>query len=202
MTVYIHQCGQWISICIVSPVSGTTTTTVAPSLVSEVTPTNRPIDFKPVTPSVGPTMYPGETPTSRPYCDEPMGVSNPLIIPDNQLTASTAFNYSFEASNGRLTKKADGHGAGAWIPRYKYTNRSISFCVRYLDMIFFNGIEVFVHLILIKNQQLAPNLNNFIYCASQLYSLTNSIGLMMPMNFSTVLSHIIHAIDSSSRFIC
>lgn len=102
--------------------TGTTvapTTTLAPSLIPEGTPTHRPIDFSPVTPTARPTMYPGDTPTPRPYCDEPMGVASPLIIPDSQMSASTAYNYSFEASNGRLTKGADSHGAGAWIPRYE-----------------------------------------------------------------------------------
>lgn len=98
--------------------TSTTTPTAVPPLIPEGTPTQRPQNFSPVTPSVAPTMFPGDTPTPRPYCDEPMGVASPLMIPDSQMTASTAYNYSFEASNGRLTKNADSHGAGAWIPRY------------------------------------------------------------------------------------
>lgn len=77
----------------------------------------RPSGFQPVTPTVGPTMHPGDTPTPRPYCDEPIGVASPLLIPDNQMSASTAYNYSFEANNGRLMKVADSQGAGAWVPR-------------------------------------------------------------------------------------
>ena len=67
-------------------------------------------------------MYPGETPTPRPYCDIPLGVANPLVVSDSQLSASTSYNFSFEATRGRFNGVADINGAGAWIPRYVLQN--------------------------------------------------------------------------------
>lgn len=93
------------------------TSTVSPPFLPGGTPTIRPPNFSEVTPTARPPMFPGETPTPRPYCDIPMGVANSLMISDSQLSASTAYNFSFEAANGRLNKVADGNGAGAWVPR-------------------------------------------------------------------------------------
>lgn len=87
------------------------TTTAVPPFVSGLTPTLRPPGFSQVTPTARPPMFSGETPTPRPYCDIPLGVADPLMITDSQMIASTAYNFSYEASNGRL------NGAGVWVPR-------------------------------------------------------------------------------------
>ena len=71
-----------------------------------------------MTPTARPPLFPGETPTPRPYCDISVGVANPLAVSDSQLSASTSYNFSFEATRGRLNGVADFIGAGAWIPRY------------------------------------------------------------------------------------
>ena len=89
-----------------------------PTDVPGPTTTLRPPDFQFVTPSMRPTLFPGETPSPKPYCDIPLGVANPLVVSDSQLSASTSYNFSFEATHGRLNGAADASGAGAWIPRY------------------------------------------------------------------------------------
>ena len=89
------------------------------------TSTLRPPDFQFVTPTARPPLFAGETPTPRPYCDIPLGVANPLVVSDSQLSASTSYNFSFEATRGRLNGIADVNGAGAWIPRYNFTSSSV-----------------------------------------------------------------------------
>ena len=82
-------------------------------------------------------MFPGETPTPRPYCDIPLGVANPNVVSESQLSASTSFNFSFEATRGRLNAVADMNGAGAWIPRYCILNTILrKFYLRKILVIF------------------------------------------------------------------
>ena len=109
--------------------------TVPVSLPGQTT-TLRPPDFQFVTPTVRPTMFPGETPTPRPYCDIPLGVANPNVVSESQLSASTSFNFSFEATRGRLNAVADMTGAGAWIPRYTILNTKRKFYLRKILIIF------------------------------------------------------------------
>ena len=65
-----------------------------PTDVPGPTTTLRPPDFQFVTPSMRPTLFPGETPSPKPYCDIPLGVANPLVVSDSQLSASTSYNFS------------------------------------------------------------------------------------------------------------
>lgn len=80
-------------------------------------PTARPPRFPQVTPTIAKT-YPGQA-TISPHkqCDIPIGVADQAVISGSQLTASTAYNFSFEASNGRLMQQASGPNGAAWLPR-------------------------------------------------------------------------------------
>ena len=89
----------------------TTSTTQAPSMIPGVSPTLRPPTFQQITPTARPPLFSGEVPTARPYCDIPLGVGNMGMVSNNQLSASTSFNFSYEATNARLD------GPSAWVPR-------------------------------------------------------------------------------------
>ncbi|KAL4222951.1 Mucin-5B [Mactra antiquata] len=98
--------------CSITTVNPDVTTTVEPSVVSGLVPTARPSNFPQVTPTARPPHYAGEVPTPRPHCDIPLGVGHSSSVSNNQLTASTVYNYTFEAFNGRLDS------TGSWIPRF------------------------------------------------------------------------------------
>lgn len=51
-------------------------------------------------------------------CDLSMGITNPHVIPDKQLTASSSLDMFHGPSRGRLEQHKDGLLAGAWSPRY------------------------------------------------------------------------------------
>lgn len=50
-------------------------------------------------------------------CDVPMGLSNPLVISDRQLTASSFLDINHNPSRGRIYANKDGSLAGGWSPR-------------------------------------------------------------------------------------
>ncbi|XP_052248669.1 mucin-5AC-like isoform X9 [Dreissena polymorpha] len=94
------------------------TTTLEPPMLPGGVPTARPPRFPQVTPTIAPTT-PGQlTVSPRKECDIPIGVADQTVISGSQLTASTAYNFSFEASNGRLMQQASGPNGAAWLPRF------------------------------------------------------------------------------------
>lgn len=50
-------------------------------------------------------------------CDIPMGLTNPLVISNTQLTASSSLDILHYPSRGRLYTSKDGSLAGGWSPR-------------------------------------------------------------------------------------
>ncbi|WAR09835.1 CRAM-like protein [Mya arenaria] len=103
-----------------------TTTTLVPPMLPGGTPELRPPYHEQVTPTLKPTSHPGETTvTPRKSCDIPLGVTDRQIVSDSQLSASTSFNFTFEATNGRLMQQPSGTNGGAWMPRFFDTQQFI-----------------------------------------------------------------------------
>uniref|UniRef100_A0A2C9M9G4 Hemocytin n=1 Tax=Biomphalaria glabrata TaxID=6526 RepID=A0A2C9M9G4_BIOGL len=69
----------------------------------------------PPTPGTGTTLTPPTPVTIK--CDVPMGISNPLIIGDQQLSASTSLDEYHGPTRGRIFTYTDGVFAGGWSPR-------------------------------------------------------------------------------------
>lgn len=46
-----------------------------------------------------------------------MGLSNPNSVSSEQFTASSSFDYTFDADRARLNLAATNNLAGAWVPR-------------------------------------------------------------------------------------
>ncbi|WAQ93429.1 MFGM-like protein [Mya arenaria] len=102
------------------------TTTLAPPIIPGGTPELRPPYHEQVTPTLKPNLHPGESPvTPRKSCDMPLGVTDRQIVSDSQLSASTSFNFSYEATNGRLMQQPSGTNGGAWMPRFFDTQQFI-----------------------------------------------------------------------------
>ncbi|WAR09825.1 MFGM-like protein [Mya arenaria] len=102
------------------------TTTLAPPIIPGGTPALRPPYHEQVTPTLKPTSHTGESPvTPRKSCDMPLGVTDRQIVSDSQLSASTSFNFSYEATNGRLMQQPSGTNGGAWMPRFFDTQQFI-----------------------------------------------------------------------------
>ncbi|KAL3831915.1 hypothetical protein ACJMK2_023609 [Sinanodonta woodiana] len=109
------------------------TPTAAPNMLSggSGTPTAVPPSGGSGIPTAAPGMFNGETPTHSHHetvtptgsaipmsvCDVPMGIENPLIIGDKQLSASSSQDTFHSASRGRLYSEKDGSFAGAWVPQ-------------------------------------------------------------------------------------
>ena len=50
-------------------------------------------------------------------CDLPMGVDNPLLVKDTQLSASSSLDIVHGAERGRLNAMKDGSYSGGWVPK-------------------------------------------------------------------------------------
>ncbi|XP_048245023.1 mucin-5AC-like isoform X2 [Haliotis rufescens] len=88
-----------------------------------------PPEPKPQTPVPGvPTASPpsGQS-TPGPFlkCDVPMGIQNPGLIGDRQLTASSSLNEFTGAERARPYTQKDGSYSGGWIPKYTDTKQWI-----------------------------------------------------------------------------
>uniref|UniRef100_A0A2C9K961 F5/8 type C domain-containing protein n=1 Tax=Biomphalaria glabrata TaxID=6526 RepID=A0A2C9K961_BIOGL len=78
-------------------------------------PTPPPIILKPpIDVHTGSTLAPHLT--TKPTCDIPMGLTNPLVISNTQLTASSSLDILHYPSRGRLYTSKDGSLAGGWSP--------------------------------------------------------------------------------------
>ncbi|GFO29292.1 neuropilin-2, partial [Plakobranchus ocellatus] len=67
-------------------------------------------------PGVGNTGEPSLPPTTETPCDIPMGVGNPKIVSDRQLSASSFADINQLPSRGRIYMQKDGSLAGGWSP--------------------------------------------------------------------------------------
>ena len=50
-------------------------------------------------------------------CTLPMGLENPLIVSDKQLSSSSSKDMFTGAERGRLYAGQDGSFSGGWVPR-------------------------------------------------------------------------------------
>ena len=50
-------------------------------------------------------------------CDLPMGVQNPLLVLDKQLSASSSLDIVHGAERGRLYAMKEGSFSGGWVPK-------------------------------------------------------------------------------------
>ncbi|XP_067650638.1 mucin-5AC-like [Haliotis asinina] len=82
-----------------------------------------------------PTVSPGVPTASPPFgqstqgpflkCDVPMGIENPGLVGDRQLTASSSLNQFTGAERARPYTQKDGAYSGGWIPKYTDTKQWI-----------------------------------------------------------------------------
>ncbi|KAK7483904.1 hypothetical protein BaRGS_00024788, partial [Batillaria attramentaria] len=68
-------------------------------------------------------------------CNETVGVSDPDVIPKDQLTSSSSYDYTTEADRGRLDNKASGKLQGAWVARSRDVDQWIQVDMKRLELV-------------------------------------------------------------------
>ncbi|GFS03915.1 mucin 5AC, oligomeric mucus/gel-forming [Elysia marginata] len=113
-----------------------------PSIPSQGVPTLKPPSINGATPTpapgVGSTGTPSLPPTTDTPCDVPMGVGNPRIVSDQQLSASSFADINQTPSRGRIYMQKDGSLAGGWSPSVSNNDQFLQ--IDFLDPYEISGV--------------------------------------------------------------